>query len=132
MHLLEDHEVDVAHSRKISKMRSGFTLSILRLEALALRHVDGGQHLVDRSFGIRADICQEGFLTVLGHGYLETTLLGDDISRRDTSHAAGGPGHATEPASPERVAPPGVVKVHLDMLVHTTEDVEPYYDVRVG
>ena len=84
----------------------------MRLEALALRHVDGGQHLVDRP-------CENPRL----YPSRAALYCSGSWSPRSSS--------AWRPKRLEGVAPPVEVQVqvHVRMLVHT-EDVKPDYDVR--
>ena len=141
-HALEDHGVDFAHS-DFAPHDLEDALSVFRLEALALRHVDGGQHIVNRSSGVRCDIFQEGFSAALGHGHLEpalrddgavyleqapAALQGDRIVPRSQNH------HRAAEVSDGRLeggAPPGEVQLHLHMLVHAGH-VEPDDDVGLG
>ncbi len=86
-HALEDHGVDFARSDFLLNDFED-ALSVLRHEALALRHVDGGQHLVDRFLGIRGDVLQELLSAALGHGHLEAALRDDGAVYLEQAPAA--------------------------------------------
>ena len=65
---LEDHGVDFARSNFLLNDFED-ALSVLRLEALALRHVDGDQHLVDRPCGLRDDVLRKLLSAALGQSW---------------------------------------------------------------